>query len=300
MKRFWDGILEYLEGLSQAFFLEEPLFGFCLLGLVFAFDRWLFLGAFAGSLVGHLHGIRFSVPFVLRKTGLLTLNGFFLGLALTHTYPPSVPFAVIAFLSALALPWVVQAIYELTQHWRLSPSLLPYLILTWGAHLCLGKTLVEREPELNLGLSAFTGMGRLLFVPHPIFGALLFGLILLFSIRRGVAFLLGTLAAVATGALLAPGALGWMNGQWTASAGILALGLASFPEKFTVGRIALFSALTAMFSVALQPLLGRIPLPLLTLPYVLTFWLAQLSRVPDLAMSWGRMARVNSLSKPKS
>jgi urea transporter len=138
-------------------------------------------------------------------------------------------------------------------------------------------------------------MSRLMFIDQVRFGVALWALVLAFSWRRGCFFFLGTACATLTAwvfvqsTLESSGALSraaWESGHFGYSAGLVGLGLASFPEKFRWRTLALFCAISSVLTIAMDQWMRGSMLPMLSLPYVATLWLAQLSRAPKINLSW--------------
>jgi urea transporter len=70
------------------------------------------------------------------------------------------------------------------------------------------------------------------------------------------------------------------------------LGLASLPERLRSATIILFCALSAVLTLAIHQLFVGPALPVLSVPYVITLWIALLSRGPRVNLSWASEARL--------
>jgi len=134
--------------------------------------------------------------------------------------------------------------------------------------------------------SMLIGMGRLFFLPNPYYGYAILILITVFSPRRGFYFLLGTLAATLVAYGVSGGGVAWEYGYFSYCAGLVGLGLAAMPEKYHWRTILLFCVISLFLTLAIDNLLKGVGVPVLSLPYVLTFWTALLSRVPRLNVNW--------------
>lgn len=296
MRRIWQIFTEYFRALAEVFFFKEAPVGIGLLVLIAAFHPFAFACSFFASMIGYLHTVRYSTPKAITSAGLLPVNGFFFGLAMCYLFEPSLQFYVYLTLGALALPVVTKAMFEVLQHWRLSPLIAPYVGCTWLFWLSrerLGLN-VSSHAAPNLLAVPYTefvsepllSAGRLLFLPNVGFGLLLLTLVLAFEFRRGFYFLLGSVAASGVAYFLAWPGREFSFGGLTYSGGLIALALAAFPEKFKLHNIAFFAALSTLVTLACEEFLSRQDLPVLTLPLALTIWLAQLSRIPRLNVSW--------------
>jgi urea transporter len=309
---------EYFEGLSQVLFFRNPLPGFILLILSLAFQPQIFVYGLVASLVGFGYSTQYRTPKILRTSGLLIINGFFFGIAMAALFKPSPQFYLCLALGAMALPLLTKASFEVLQHWKLTPLIIPYILAIWLISLSTGQFLHHNtdfafhaptffpisipislpfltpfpisfsisEYWVQLLMSTFVSMGQIFFYQNMEYGMCLFLLISAFSPRRGLFFFLGTFSATLIFSQLNGGQPGWYLGFLGYSAGLVGLGLASLPEKFTWRTILLFCVVSLFLTLALSRVLRGFSLPILSLPYVLTLWLALLSRVPRLNMNW--------------
>jgi urea transporter len=310
MIRIKHHVVGYNRAIGQAFFLNTSLFGAALLISLFLFSRQAFISGVLASLIGYAYSCRYSTPRVLKDTGLIALNGFFLGIAMASLYRESVPYYFCLVMGALLLPLVTKASYEVLQHWKLSPLIVPYILAVWTLWSCHRGIGLELQPTAwpehiaslpayhpqwslvyRLAWAVFESMGRLLFIPDPRFGALVLVLIAAFSPRRAIFFFLGTVIATVMAWYLTQSASAWEYGYFSFCAGLIGLGMASMPEKFSCRTILLFCAVSAVFTVAISRFLGQLQLPVLSTPYVATLWLALLSRTPRVSMSWAPSKR---------
>jgi urea transporter len=296
---------EYFKAISQAFFFRNAYFGFAVLVLFLVFDRYSFICGVSGSLVGYVYSVRYSTPKLLRDWGLITINGLFFGIAMASLFQMTPILIVCVVIGALSIPLFTKSCFEVLQHWKLSPVVAPYLFTVWmiwlsGRQLALQlkpmawpeliATLPSQHPQWSLGLrlcsSTLEGMGRLLFLPNPLFGLALLLLILSFSPRRAIYFLLGTASGTIVSYLMSRNSFAWEYGYFNYSAGLVGLGLASFPQMFASSTILLFCVLSCFMTMAAEQILGLMHLPALSVPYVVTMWFAMLSRIPRVSVSW--------------
>jgi urea transporter len=316
MKKMTHHFSEFMKSISQTFFFRQAYFGAGLLLLFLYFSPGLFVSGLAAALVGYVYTVRYPTQKLLRDSGLVTINGFFFGIALASQYRPSPAFYLCLVLGALSIPLLTKAAFEVLQHWKLSPLIISYILAIWVISLCLPARMHPAHAALpeewgwypRIAVASFRSMGRLLFVDDALFGVSLLGLISLFSPRRGLYFLAGTVIATCTACLMSPS---WEYGEYGYSAGLIGLGLASFPEKHGLRRILLFCAISSILTMAMDQFLKDIAsgqplphaLPLLSLPYVLTLWLARLGQGPRISLSWNphvsprRSPHSNTLAK---
>jgi urea transporter len=282
----------FFRALSHSLFLDNARFGLALLALLWAFDRPLAICGTLAAVIGHFRSER--------DTKLVTANCFFFGLGMGSLFLPSASFYFSLIVGALLLPIATRALVKILRQWRLDPLLFPSIIATWVFWLCgrgagfisrpgpLPAELIELPPlhpdwsfTARFFWSACESAGRIFFLPSGRFGLALLLLTAAFSPRRGFFLFLATLVAALTTYFLATHAYVWEYGAFSASAGLFAL--AALSQKFGARRILVFSVFSAFLALASEEFLKGIGLPPLVLPYVLTAWLAILSRVPSFA-----------------
>jgi urea transporter len=302
-------IKEYFEGLSQVLFFKDAYFGAAFLFLSLFFEPELFAFGLLASVIGYLYSARYRTPKVLRSLGLLTINGFFFGIAFASLFPKSPQFYLCLLLGAMAIPLVTKAVYEVLQHWKLNPLIAPYVLSIWVIYLCAdgislhpvaagqfqstfqSTSLLLKFLHLS-GLSSkifsslFHSMSQIFFLQNIDYGFCLLLLVSLFKWRSGLFFFLGTGLSTLIFYFFSGSSYAWQFGSLSFSAGLVGLALASMPEKFSPQTILLFSVLSLFLTLAADHLFRGFGLPILSLPYVVTFWLALLSRVPRLNVSW--------------
>jgi urea transporter len=307
MKTIKQHLVDYLRAISQAFFLDDARFGFALLILLLWINPPALISALIASISAYAYSVQVRTPRILKAYGIITINGFFLGLALAHFFVGSVYLYFFVILAALGVAFVVKAAQEVLQHWKLTPLIAPYILVVWTAWLCRkGFPLQLRQEGLAQGVPWLQGdesllgtlaqlswaslqsTARVLFVDDAIFGLTVLGLLTLFSPRRGGFFLLGTWIGTFSAFVFLGGQIPNLHGIYGFSAGLVGIGLASSPERIRFATIAFFCAISSLVMFAMAQLLGRADLPVLSLPYVVTLWLAALSRTPRVSVSWAR------------
>lgn len=295
----------YFENMSQVLFFKNAFFGMAFLAIALTFEPRVMMAGIFASLVGFYFSQSQRTPKLLKDAGLLTINGFFFGIAMASLFRDSTQFYAFLTVGALAVPLATLASNEILQHWKLSPFIISYILVVWlfylsaraialdstqgeMIHTGLAAEMIQHQSVLVRFLaSVFTGMGRLFFLPNPLFGAAILILVSSFSPRRGLYFFVGTAIATLTAFMIvqqyAPAS---DFEKYTYSAGLIGIGLASWPEKFNPKTILLFCLLSVFVTLASIQLFRNLSLPVLSLPYVLTIWLAILSRTPRLNLSW--------------
>lgn len=300
----------FFEEMSQVLFFKNLFFGMIFLILCLSFNSHIFLCGTGCALIGFIYSRRDRTPKILKNSGLLTINGFFFGIALASLFKASIPFYASLIIGALVLPMATKATFEILQHWKLSPFIISYIIVAWIFYLSADALSLQLENQKDLSepiaawlnsrlpgwphlfeilLSIFASMGRVFFLPNPIFGLALFTLVLIGKPRKGIYFFVGAATATIAGFLLGISQSMFMDlSHFSFSAGLVGLGLASLPEEFEFERIFVFCLFSLFVTLAASQLLTRLGLPVLSLPYVITLWTALLSRSPRLNVSWAR------------
>jgi urea transporter len=265
-----DWATALLNGFSQIFLQRHPLCGLlCLLAILFTAPA-LLGGALLGGVAGLLTAQRRGYAKADRQAGLFSYNGVLLGLLLSLYFPWSamLPLMIIACggLSAMITQqWLKRA--RLSQY--LPAYTAPFVGISWLL-LCFATPsttahLIEIN-TLNMLAAPFKGLGQVMFLSHPLAGALI-AAGLLIADRR--AFCWALLASVA--------GMGWslLNhdfysallglGSYNAVLAALAFNSQRQPSWLPVVGIALALLLTPMFAA--------VGMPTLTAPFILACWL---------------------------
>ncbi|CAI8913652.1 urea transporter [Pseudomonas sp. IT-P294] len=265
-----DWATALLNGFSQIFLQRHPLCGLlCLLAILFTAPA-LLGGALLGGVAGLLTAQRRGYAKADRQAGLFSYNGVLLGLLLSLYFPWSamLPLVIIACggLSAMITQqWLKRA--RLSQY--LPAYTAPFVGISWLL-LCFATPsttahLIEIN-TLNMLAAPFKGLGQVMFLGHPLAGAMI-AAGLLIADRR--AFCWALLASVA--------GMGWslLNhdfysallglGSYNAVLAALAFNSQRQPSWLPVVGIALALLLTPMFAA--------VGMPTLTAPFILACWL---------------------------
>ncbi|MGF6285403.1 urea transporter [Pseudomonas silensiensis] len=265
-----DWATALLNGFSQIFLQRHPLCGLlCLLAILFTAPA-LLGGALLGGVAGLLTAQRRGYAKADRQAGLFSYNGVLLGLLLSLYFP----------WSAMLPPLIIAAgglSAMVTQQWlkrvRVSQYLpaytAPFVGLGWLL-LCFATPstnahLIEIN-TLNMLAAPLKGLGQVMFLGHPLAGAMI-AVGLLIADRR--AFCWALLASVA--------GMGWSmlhHDVYTALIGLggynavlAALAFSPQRQKPWLPLVGIASALL------LTPVFAAIGLPTLTAPFILACWL---------------------------
>jgi urea transporter len=261
-----------LNGFSQIFLQRHPLFGLLCLLAILCTAPALLGGALLGGVAGLLTAQRRGYAKADRQAGLFSYNGVLLGLLLSLYFP----------WSAMMPPLILAAgglSAMITQQWlkrvRVSQYLpaytTPFVVLSWVL-LCFATPSTEAHmievSTLNMLAAPLKGLGQVMFLGHPLAGALI-AAGLLIADRR--AFCWALLASVA--------GMGWSllhHDFYTALLGLggynavlAALALSSQRQQPWLPLVGIALALL------LTPMFAAIGLPTLTAPFILACWLVR-------------------------
>ncbi|MEB0045378.1 MULTISPECIES: urea transporter [unclassified Pseudomonas] len=265
-----DWATALLNGFSQIFLQRHPLCGLlCLLAILFSAPA-LLGGALLGGVAGLLTAQQRGYPKADRQAGLFSYNGVLLGLLLSlyFNWSALLPPLIIACAGLSAM---------LTQQWlkraRNHQSLPAYTAPFVGFGWLLLAFAVPRHPvpfielnTLNLVAASLKGFGQVMFLGHPLAGALIAAGLLIADRRAFLWALLGS--AVGLGFAL-------LNHE-TRSA---LLGLSSYNPVLAalafsqVRRQPWLPLLGIVLAVLLTPGFSALGLSTLTAPFILACWL---------------------------
>ncbi|MHC8393648.1 urea transporter [Pseudomonas sp. LB3P93] len=265
-----DWATALLNGFSQIFLQRHPLCGLlCLLAILFTAPT-LLGGALLGGVAGLLTAQRRGYAKADRQAGLFSYNGVLLGLLLSLYFP----------WSALLPPLIIAAgglSAMFTQQWlkrvRVSHYLpaytAPFVGLGWLL-LCFATPstnahLIEIS-TLNMLAAPLKGLGQVMFLGHPLAGAMI-AAGLLIADRRAFCWALLASAAGMGWSMLHHDFYSALIGLGGYNAVLAALAFSSQRQKPWLPLIGIASALL------LTPVFATIGLPTLTAPFILACWL---------------------------
>ncbi|WLH37264.1 urea transporter [Pseudomonas sp. FP2196] len=259
-----------LNGFSQIFLQRHPLCGLlCLLAILLTAPV-LFAGALLGAVAGLLTAQRRNYAKADRQAGLFSYNGVLLGLLLSLYFPWS-PLLPPLILAAGGLSAMV------TQQWlkrvRLSQSMpaytAPFVSMSWVL-LCFAEpsapTAHIEMTTLNLLAAELRGLGQVMFLDHPLAGALI-ATGLLFADRRAFGWALLASAVGLGSSLLHHETSAALLGLGSYNAVLAALAFSAQRQQPWLPLLGIVVALLV------TPLFAAIGLATLTAPFILACWL---------------------------
>ncbi|MBV6823642.1 urea transporter [Pseudomonas sp. PD9R] len=259
-----------LNGFSQIFLQRNPLCGLLCLSAILFTAPALLGGALLGGVAGLLTAQRRGYAKADRQAGLFSYNGVLLGLLLSLYFP----------WSAMLPPLILAAgglSAMITQQWlrrvRVSQYLpaytAPFVVLSWLL-LCFAtpstKAHLIEINTLNMLVAPLKGIGQVMFLGHPLAGAMI-AAGLLIADRR--AFCWALLASVA--------GMGWSllnHDFYTALLGLGGYNAVLAALAFSSQRQQPWRPLAGIaLALLLTPMFAAMGLPTLTAPFILACWL---------------------------
>lgn len=259
-----------LNGFSQIFLQRHPLCGLlCLLAILLTAPV-LFAGALLGAVAGLLTAQRRNYAKADRQAGLFSYNGVLLGLLLSLYFPwsPLLPPLILAAGGVSAM---------LTQQWlkhvyrsRSIPAYTsPFVAIGWilllFAEPSAPTALIEMN-TLNLLAAGLRGLGQVMFLEHPLAGALI-GIGLLIADRRAFCWALFASAIGLASSLLHHETGAALLGLGSYNAVLAALAFSAQRQQPWLPLLGIVLALLV------TPLFAALGLAMLTAPFILAGWL---------------------------
>lgn len=272
-----------LNGCSQIFLQQHPLFGaLCLLAIAIGAPHLLggaLLGGFAGALAARRRGYDQADI----EAGLYSYNGILLGLMLCNHFAWSAVLPLLIIASAGASSLVLNRLMRGNRQRQWLPAFTaPFVGLSWLLLSLLPSTLapplqVVAPFSATLDLAGIVaallrGVGQVIFLSEPLAGAIvLFGLSLA-SRRAALWALLGSAVGLAMALYQ-----GWpisnaLAGLYGYNGALVGVALSQVYRKPAVVLLGILLALP------LQPGFAAFALPELTAPFILACWLVQASQ----------------------
>lgn len=259
-----------LNGFSQIFLQRHPLCGLlCLLAILLTAPV-LFAGALLGAVAGLLTAQRRNYAKADRQAGLFSYNGVLLGLLLSLYFPwsPMLPPLILAAggLSAMVTQQWLKYVYRS----RSIPAYTsPFVAMSWVLLLFAEPATPMAHIEmntLNLLAAELRGLGQVMFLDHPLAGALI-ACGLLIADRRAFCWALLASAIGLGSTLLHHETSSALLGLGSYNAVLAALAFSGQRDQPWLPLLGIVLALLV------TPLFAAIGLATLTAPFILAGWL---------------------------
>ncbi|MGE8144698.1 urea transporter [Pseudomonas frederiksbergensis] len=265
-----DWATALLNGFSQIFLQRHPLCGLlCLLAILFTAPA-LLGGALLGGVAGLLTAQRRNYAKADRQAGLFSYNGVLLGLLLSLSFPWSalLPLLIIAC-GGLSAMLTEQWLKRCRDHHCLPAYTAPFVGLSWMLLAFAAPQhpapLVEMN-TVNVIAASLKGLGQVMFLGHPLAGALI-AVGLLIADRRAFCWaLLGSLSGLGF-ALLHHETSSALLGLSSYNPVLAALAFCQFRRQPWLPLLGI------VLAVLLTPGFAAVGLTTLTAPFILACWL---------------------------
>ncbi|MCX6117582.1 MAG: urea transporter [Proteobacteria bacterium] len=224
----------------------------------------------------------------LKNTGMFTLNGWFLGLAIASFYPAN----ELAFVLLMGLSFVagmsIIVLDRFLRNWDLPQLVLAYVIAIWTIQLLSmynpmlslaiapSTELAIQNPALTIMLGSAKGFGQIFFQNNVAFSVVIFAILAKFRVMPVWALIAAPISATSLAYLVA-------GNHWAVTSGLTSFSaillVAAFQAKFVsptwtqLGVVVVFSGLFEL--IALQ-LAVKFNIFALSAAYVGVIWIVKL------------------------
>ena len=275
-----------LRGVSQIFFVDNPWAGALLLVAVGWVHPWVALVVATGALV-QTAGAWALLGADAVRTGMMGYNGALVGAAAAAALgapPPALLMTVVGALACVPVHALLQRAFEgRVLGWARLPVATAPFCLVAGVIFDLVLPLVHPgtastgEGAAGVVLGAFNNFSEVVLADGLVPGLLILAALFLGGVRTGLFGLLGSFVALA-GALLAGDGVAPVSSGLLGYSAVLvaiALGAVVWNDRPLWARLT-GAVVGAGLTLALQPLLALLPLPVYTWPFLLSMWLLML------------------------
>jgi urea transporter len=280
----------YLTAISLTFFANSARTGLAVLLILAAAAPLHAAAAVAASALARLSAGRAGASRALLNSGLVELNGWFLGLACATFFGPSLALVVAVVIGGLAVAPAAIALQRVLATWDLPLLVCPYLPIFWllwaglsGLPWVSVAPLPVMPPPSDLPvvtilIGGMRGIGQIFFLPDATIGLALAVAACLANWRIGLAMMAASLGAIGIGFLV--GAPAWEIEQGLPGFTPALVAAAALPRFLGMGRVAVAAAvLTSPFlETAAIRLAGSVGLFALSSTFVGFVWLFALMR----------------------
>ena len=286
-------VVRHLASIGQAFFVYNPWIGLASILVLGVAAPSLAIAGTIASVIARIVAVLMRMPQAFLDTGLIELNGWYLGLACATFFAAGPGLAVSILLGSTLVALTAIAMHRILSGWDIPLVIGPYVPafwVTWSAlsTLAWGRLAAlpvmpppPESPLLLVLLGGLRGVGEILFLPNAAVGLILAAVASLADRWLGPAMIAASVAAVAVGYVAATPA--WQ--VETGLAGFTAALIAAAAVRRFAGigiAAAVITVLTIPFvEVAAVRVAGAVGLHALSAPYVGLVWLFSLVHRPD-------------------
>ncbi|RLZ04467.1 urea transporter [Kocuria tytonicola] len=286
VRRLGELVGVLLRGVSQIFFIDNPWAGGLLLVGMGWVHPWVALVVATGAL-GQTVGAWALLGKDAVRTGMMGYNGALVGAAAAAALGAPLPALLMTVVGALACVPVHAILQRVlgcrALEWvRLPVATAPFCLVA-GVLFDLVLPLVHPgttstgEGAAGAVLGAFNNFSEVVLADGLVPGLLILAALFVGGVRTGLFGVLGSLVALAGALLVGDGVAHVSSGLLGYSAVLvaIALGAVLWNDKPLWARLT-GAVVGAALTLALQPLLALLPLPVYTWPFLLSLWLVML------------------------
>ena len=292
MRQTRRAVVRQLASIGQTFFVYNAWVGLAAILVLAVAAPHLAIAGTIASVIARIVAVRVGALPTFLDTGLVELNGWYLGLACATFFAVGPGLAVAVLLGSVLVVLTAIAMHRVLAAWDIPLVIGPYMPtfwLTWSAltTFAWGKVAVlpavppaPDSPLLLVLLGGLRGVGQILFLPNAAAGLALAAVASMADRWLGLAMVAASVAAVGVGHVA--GTPAWQ--VETGLAGFTAALIAAAAVRRFAGigmMAAVITVLTIPFlEVAAVRLAGVLGVHALSAPYVGLVWLFSLVHRP--------------------
>jgi urea transporter len=314
-------VARHFATISETFFLYDPRVGMVGVGILAVVAPRLAIAGLLTSILARLTAERAGAARSFLETGLIELNGWFLGLACGTFFDVGWGLVAAILLGSAMVAAFSIAMQRLLATWDLPLLVAPYVpafwilwsafsALSWGHPAELPQVPPPpSSPVLLIVLGGLRGLGEIFFVPNAAVGLGLAAAVTIADRRLGIVMVGASIATVAVGYLA--GTPGWQVEQGLAGFTAALVGAAVLRKFAGIGWVGVAVAVVTspFLEAAAVRIAGSVGLHALSATYVGFVWtLALLRPVREASVaraSWSSGVRMaptaaaNAESRPR-
>jgi urea transporter len=274
----------HASAVGQTFFVESPRVGVLAIAVLAIAAPELAISGLVVSVLARLAAERIHAPRDLLASGLIELNGWFLGLACGTFLAPGIGLAVALVAGGPLVAAASIVMRRVLATWDLPLFVGPYVPAFWllfagisafpWAHPAVLPVIASSDasPIVQIALGGLRGLGEIYYVPDARVGLGLAVAATLYDRRLGISMVGASIAAVAIGYL--GGAPDWLTDQGLAGYTPALMAVAALRGFGGIGRTAVVVAIVtgALLEAGTLRLTGAFGLYALSTSYLVFVW----------------------------
>ena len=274
----------HFASIAQTFFVGSARVGLVSVAMLAVGSPRLAASGLIVSVAARLCAVRFGVDQAFLETGLVELNGWFLGLCCATFFSLDVGLLVALVLAGPLVAAMSIVMHRILAAWNLPLLIVPYLLsfwllwagfaaVPWAHPAMLPVPATHAAPATVIVLAGLRGVGQIFFVPNALLGAGIAVAVTLNDRRLGAAMVAASIAAVSLGYLA--GAPDWQVQEGLAGFAPALVAAAALRRFVGLGRTAVVVAVVAgpFLEAGVLQASGAVGLPPLGAAYVGLVWM---------------------------